>query len=107
MSNFKQIINEAADHVPETILQQLGGQKFIRFTGAKHFVKLPNDVGLGFRIPKGKDGIRWIEIRLNSLDLYDITFKTLSGNVVKELNNYYNDMLVKAFEDATAVYTSL
>lgn len=41
--------NDARKAIAETILSQLGGRRFIAFTGAKEFVAIES--GLMFRLP--------------------------------------------------------
>lgn len=64
----------------DIILQQLGGNKFISMTGAKNFVSKNNGAHadtLCFKIPKSKDGINYVEIRLSPDDLYSMTFRKI------------------------------
>jgi hypothetical protein len=91
----------------ETILEQLGGRRFIAMTGAKQFIKWDAKKMITFKIPKGKDGIRFIMITLNGKDLYDMEFQTLSGRTVKKVNDVYNDQLQEIFTENTGLYTHL
>ena len=64
------------------------------------------------RAPKApKTNANFMEVSLNSLDLYDITFAKLTkmGEMksVKTYDNVYNDMLVRIFESHTGMYTTL
>lgn len=92
----------------ETILQQLGGNKFIAMTGA---TVMKDDNGNTLRVKfKGspKANIMWVT--LNSMDLYDITIAKYRGDnvkVVAKLENAYSDMLVDFFERTTGLRTSL
>lgn len=88
-----------------TILKQLGGKRFMVMTGAKGFLAL--DDGMAFSIPKGANGIRRIKITLNSMDLYDMEFYSLSGKSLKKVNNVYNDQLQDIFTAETGLYTHL
>lgn len=95
--------------VAEEILSQLGGNRFRVMTGAKNFAGTDNS--LRMRIGRNKTNANYMEVVLNSMDLYDITFAkvTRMGEMksVKTYDNVYNDMLVEIFESHTGMYTSL
>lgn len=96
--------------VPITILQHLGGKKFVAMTGAKYFVGDKNS--LKFQLPRGlKIKARFCEIKLNPLDLYDMTFYNVSPEyvrvVIAKQNDIYSDQLCDIFESETGLYTSL
>ena len=94
--------------VAQTILNQLGGNRFIVMTGAKNFVA--GDYTLTFRIPKAKQSINMVKIYLNGLDLYDVTFYRVRGVDVKEIkkvDGLYFDMLQETFTEVTGLYTNL
>ena len=95
--------------VAETILSQLGGNRFRVMTGAKNFAATDNS--LRMRIGRNKTNANYMEVSLNMLDLYYITFAkvTKMGEMksVKTYDNVYNDMLVEIFESHTGMYTSL
>ena len=78
-------------------------------TGAKMMVSTEN--GIRMRIGRNKTNANFMEVSLNSLDLYDVTFAKLTkmGEMksVKEYENVYNDMLVSIFESHTGMYTTL
>ena len=61
MSNLK---------VAETILEQLGGNKFRMMTGAKNFGGTENS--LSMRIGRNKTSSNYLRITLNSMDTYDM-----------------------------------
>lgn len=97
-------------HIAETILSQLGGRRFTSMTGAKNFVALTTG-GLQFDIPKifDKPAFR-MQIRLNSSDLYDLTFfkgKGVNIKKTKEINDVYAEDLCDIFEVETGLLTSL
>jgi len=101
-------IQESDQTIAREILKQLGGNKFIVMTGAKHFVSDVNS--LRFRIPRSKNGINYVKIVLNSLDLYDVEYGKVFGDkytVVNVENNIYDDMLIPSFEKNTGLYTKL
>ena len=78
-------------------------------TGAKNFIDLKN--GIRMKIGRNKTNANWMEITLNSLDLYDVAFAKLTRlgerKSLKEYKNVYNDSLVEVFEKHTGMYTSL
>ena len=96
-------------HIANEIYRQLGGNRFRVMTGAKMMVSTEN--GIRMRIGRNKTNANFMEVSLNSLDLYDITFAKLTkmGEMksVKEYENVYNDMLVSIFESHTGMYTTL
>jgi hypothetical protein len=97
--------------VAETILDQLGGNKFRAMTGAKHFGSEPN--ALTFRFPN-KSGANACRIELNSLDLYDMKFIRIRKKqgipqfkTTTEHNGVYADQLQTLFTEVTGLYTHL
>ena len=58
--------------IANTILNQLGGNRFVAMTGAKNFVALEN--GIRFKIGRNKSKANTVKITVNGLDLYDIEF---------------------------------
>ena len=95
--------------VANEIYRQLGGNRFRVMTGAKMMVSTEN--GIRMRIGRNKTNANYMEVVLNSMDLYDITFAkvTRMGEMksVRTYDNVYNDMLVSLFESHTGMYTSL
>ena len=100
MSNLK---------VPETILKQLGGNKFRVMTGAKNFGGTEDS--LSMRIGRNSSNSNYLKITLNSMDLYDMKFCKLTRKFeeksVTEYNNIYIDMMTDQFTAHTGMYTSL
>ena len=99
------------NQIAETILQQLGGNKFIAMTGANSLGAEEN--ALSFRFPN-KSGANTCRITLNSLDLYDIQFIRIRKKqgipqfkTTAEHNNIYADQLQSIFTEETGLYTSL
>ena len=96
-------------HIANEIYRQLGGNRFRVMTGAKMMVSTEN--GIRMRIGRNKTNANFMEVSLNGLDLYDVTFAKLTkmGEMksVKEYENVYNDMLVSIFESHTGMYTTL
>ena len=95
--------------VANEIYRQLGGNKFAVMTGAKNFIDLEN--GIRMKIGRNKTNHNWMEVTLNSLDLYDVAFAKLTKlgerKSLKEYKNVYNDSLVELFERHTGMYTKL
>lgn len=96
--------------VAQTILQQLGGNRFCVMTGAKNFVGGENT--LQFKLPArfAKQGINVVKVTLNALDLYDVEFGKLWGvnyKVIETVEGLYFDMLQKTFKDITGLDTHL
>ena len=98
-----------ANEIAKTILEQLGGRRFIVMTGAKHFGALPN--GLSFRLPgQGFSKYNCVKILLNGMDTYDIELGNARGTTykkIRELNGIYNDQLVEILERETGLRFSL
>jgi hypothetical protein len=89
-----------------TILQQLGGKKFIAMTGAACYADGQTLV-VKFKMCKIAN---IMYVTLNSMDTYDVKickFKGLEVKPVKEVNGAYADMLRPIFEKTTGLYTSL
>lgn len=109
--------------VANTILNQLGGNKFLAMTGAKYLLDLGD--GLRFNLPKNGSKANKVQITLNANDLYDVQFIkytpykfriTKDGQfketkekveIIKEFNDIWCDMLVEIFEQTTKMYTRL
>lgn len=93
--------------VADTILEQLGGNKFIAMTGAKSLVA--NENSLTFRLPRGcLNRATYCTIELAPNDTYTVTF----GRIVKtnyvtvsEHTQVYCDMLQDLFLQQTGLYT--
>ena len=95
--------------VAETILEQLGGNKFRMMTGAKNLAGDENS--LSMRIGRNSSNSNYLKITLNSMDTYDMTFAKLTkmGELksVSEYKNVYNDLMRGTFTAHTGMYTSL
>lgn len=94
--------------IAQTILSQLGGNRFIAMTGAKYLV----DGGhfLQFTLPGRK--INSVVIRLDASDTYTVLFnkKTNMGVDIKSVSSatmVYADQLRRVFEEHTGLATSL
>lgn len=98
--------------VSKTILEQLGGNKFIVMTGAKNFVGGNNT--LSFRLPGGagfcKEGINGVRVTLTAMDDYTVEFikiRKFEVKTIKTVEGVYCDNLQAVFTEATGLYTSL
>jgi hypothetical protein len=95
--------------VAQTILQQLGGNKFRVMTGAKNFME--DGDSLIFWIPT-KNGIDNVIITLEFTDTYRMTFqkwnrKTLQQKIVYTVGGVYADQLQSIFTNQTGLDTHL
>jgi len=97
----------------QTILNQLGGNKFIAMTGAKNFLtyKVDGNTTLQMRFMKGKDGINALNVTYKpGLDLYEMQFAKLRGvksETVEKFKRVYAEELKSVFEGTTGLYLSL
>lgn len=108
--------------IANTILNQLGGGRFIVMTGSKDMIAIDN--GLKMSLAKNGSKANRLEITLNGADLYDMKFyrytsprySTRGGKfteypekitTVKEYNDIYCDQLQEIFTSVTGLYTRL
>lgn len=101
--------------IAQTILQQIGGQRFIIMTGSKNLTNLGN--GLLMSLTKNKTSANRLEIIYDEdLDLYNMRFyrKTFSKKTfkskTKDIAKYegvYFDMLEELFKRVTGLNTIL
>jgi len=103
-----------AKEIAKTILEQLGGNKFIVMTGAKNLAfegaSEKQRGALSFKIGRNASSVNYVVIRLNGLDLYDMEFiriRKMTLTKVKEFKNIYCDQLQELFTEVTGMYTSL
>jgi len=93
--------------IAETIIQQMGGNKFKVMTGAKNFkygISVWDNVYVEFSIPNRK--VNRVNIELMPSDDYNMTF--YKGEiVVKRVDGIFFDMLQTAFTNVTGLYTHL
>ena len=108
MIKLKDLLKESGAQIAKTILQQLGGNKFIAMTGAKNLGH--TNKGLQMKIGRNSKGITHVIINLKASDTYEMEFIKLRGakrTVVKKVSGVYNDMLGKIFTKYTGMRTSL
>lgn len=95
----------------DTILAQLGGNRFIAMTGAKHFMFDAKASNLTFKIPTAKDGINLVKVTYNAgRDDYTMEFLSFRGVDVKSkgrVDSVYADQLQSIFTQYTGLHTSL
>ena len=96
--------------VAKTILEQLGGSRFLAMTGAKNL--LGSADALTFQLPANfaRDRINVVRITLTAADLYDVEFIRRRGLAVAWVAKdcgLYADQLRASFEAATGLRVSL
>lgn len=94
--------------VAKTILEQLGGRRFVVMTGSKDFVGSNNS--LTMRLTKNKSGANKLRITLTPADTYTMEFmkfspKHLTVTTVTTREGVYCDNLQEVFTDVTGLYT--
>lgn len=100
-----------SNQVATTILQQLGGNRFIAMTGARRFVACAD--ALIFAIPGNgfaKQGINRVTIKLTADDLYTVEFLRQHGATCKPIASFeglFADQLQPVFTDVTGLNTRL
>jgi len=97
--------------VVETILEQMGGNKFMVMTGARPVVHGPHM--LTFKLPTNQSKANYLDVIHNpGKDLYTMTFRRVSNrgmdskNLV-EYDDVYADQLQPMFEKVTGMYTTM
>lgn len=110
--------------VASTILQQLGGNRFIAMTGAHHFVSDGNT--LRMQLPRNKSKANRLYITLDADDTYTMRFfyyrpggmridykkatvreiETIERDIYK-ISGIYFDQLQEIFTRQTGMYTHL
>lgn len=108
------------NNVAETILNQLGGGKFIVMTGSKKFMSEENK--LHMNLSKNMSKANRLTITLDPNDTYTMRFFKLTGGTlnkktfeyseIKEkdievISGVYNDQLQNIFTSITGMYTRL
>ena len=106
---------EEQQQIAQTILAQLGGNRFIAMTGASSFSSwhaIDNiRGGLTFRIPRN-NSIRATSVRIYLMDsdTYRVQFCTMKDYefiIIATREDVYADNLRTIFEEVTGLYTSL
>lgn len=101
-----------SDQVARTILEQLGGNRFVAMTGARNFLGI--EKGLSFQLPGGggrvKAGVNNVQVILAADDTYKMYFSRRRGSSFKTVASHegiYCDQLQEIFTKETGLYTSL
>ncbi len=98
-------IQESGKQIAKTILQQLGGNKFIAMTGAKNLGF--TDKGLQMKIGRNSKGVTHVIIELDrGKDLYNIEFvqvRNFKRKTIKKLKGIYADQLGEIFTRYTGL----
>ena len=109
VTKYYGILKEGGAQIAKTILQQLGGNKFIAMTGAKNLGH--TNKGLQMKIGRNAKGVTHVIIDLDKgKDLYDIEFVKLRGTsrkTVKKLKGIYADQLGDIFKRYTGMNVRL
>jgi hypothetical protein len=98
--------------VAQTILAQLGGQRFVVMTGASNLVSdSERERGsLTLKVGRNDKGVTHVRVTLTDADLYRVeTLKVRAGKVatLDTANDVFADQLRAAFEGMTGLRTSL
>lgn len=96
--------------IAKTILEQLGGRRFVAMTGAKNF--LGGERTLSFRLPSyfARSGINAIRITLQPSDTYTVEFSRVRGVKFVPVSTHegiYCDALPALFTAETGLLTTL
>ena len=106
----KKPVKEDWEFDPNTLLQQLGGNKFMVMTGAKNLMVDKKEKSLHMRIGKNSKGINHVKITLMPDDTYKMDFgriRKLDYKVVRSVTGVYAEALRDVFTEVTGLYTSL
>lgn len=97
--------------VATTILNQLGGQRFVAMVGAKDMGYSSNSISM--KIMRNAKKVTHVTITYDhAKDLYNIKFSNWNARkfdftTLKEIEGVYCDQLKEIFESNTGLYTSL
>ena len=97
------------EFIAKNILEQLGGGRFVMFTGAKE--RVITEKGLRMRLPSNltKDRISHVEIRLEPNDTYTVEAQRQRGvspmKVVATQSDVYAENLQDTFHSLTGLIT--
>lgn len=94
--------------VANTMIAQLGGNRFKVMTGAKNFTA--GDNTLTFKVGSNAKGVTHVRVTLTPMDDYRMEFLAVRGTTVKTKSTedgVYCDTLAKTFTANTGMYTSL
>lgn len=101
------------DQIINTMIQQLGGNRFFAMTGTKPQYKdtKNGDVLLAFKLTRNASKATHLKLTYKGgLDLYEMEFVKCSVKEIKTVKKFeqlYGDQLQEIFTDATGLYTRL
>lgn len=104
-----------ASYVAKTILEQLGGKKFLTMTGSYNLqYSSKEDNYLSMHLRPNRLGAKYLKITLTAMDDYTLTFSKMVGKglnvkhvIIKEIPGIYCDQLEEIFTRETGLYTRL
>lgn len=94
--------------VAKTILEQLGGNRFVVMTGSYNFLGTENS--LSFKLRRNKINASGMKITLTPADTYTVEFYQIRKMEAvwmadQKCEDVYCDMLEELFERVTGLYT--
>jgi hypothetical protein len=96
-------------NVAHTILNQLGGNRFLAMTGAKNLLGRPD--GLSFKVGTNAKKVSHVRITITPADLYTVEFMQVRGTQVPKILHtavqVYADHLQELFTRHTGLDTRL
>lgn len=102
--------------VANTILEQLGGRKFLAMTGAYSLTGSADTLSMRLPSKMTKDNIGGVRITLDPSDTYTLVAIKLTGSFKRgnlrtveafKESGIYCDQLAETFTEATGLYTRL
>ena len=96
--------------IAQTILSQLGGNKFLVMTGAKNLCGHPDALSFKISSTMTRNKSNYVKVTLNSNDLYDVTFNKIVKFNIKEIskhNDIFCEDLESLFQEETGLATRL
>lgn len=101
--------------VARTILEQLGGRKFLTMTGSYNLQFSSTEKNyLSMHLRPNRLGAKYLKITLTAMDDYTLTFSKMVGKglsekhvIIKEIPGVYCDQLEEIFTRETGLYTRL
>jgi len=94
--------------VAKTILQQLGGRRFMAMTGSTNFLAGPDSPS--FKVGRNDSRVTHMRIVLTPADTYEMEAIRIRGTkrtTLHKSDNIYFDQLQPMFTKWTGMYTSL
>lgn len=97
--------------IAETILEQMGGFRFIKMVGARNLTSRDEGTTLGFHFKMCRKSNICL-VHLNEMDLYDVSFhqysrKNLTTTEKKVYRGVYAEELQRIFTEYTGLDTHL